>query len=672
MSQQPTDEPDFKQKFEDSSAQESQFAQAGKTVNQNQSTNNFYLSSRKRSHSSDRSEQERDWVLEKMITEVANWHHSRLHNKHLLNLLMQERPELIPPGNQAYRGGRNSTSPQPKRTSIIEVFDEEYIAGKLLILGEPGSGKTATLMQLAKELITRAKNDPNEPVPVLFNLSSWKPSKYRRVNRRDKESLRNWLLAKLETLYTVPRDLGLKWLKSQKLLLLLDGLDEQSFRIQLRCVKAINELFLQGIYEPKHLIVCSRRTEYEKIPDELKLSLNMAICLQPLDKVKIQNYLIETKYQDLWQRIQYSSELLELLESPLMLHLLISTPKDNQIFIDQDQSLNSTQAYRRALFDNHIDNQFSAETRQQARYRLIWLARGLTEDNPTEFLIEEMQPSWLLDENERRMYRIGVGLIIGLIIGLVGALISGSISSVLIGGLIGALIGGLSLIGALISGLKESSIRPFETLRWSAKRAPWRNLNNGLISVGLGEGLIFGVISNLGITDSKNFYQISNLVLLLKSRIDVLIGGLISGSMSAFINGLGESDNVENKVYANQGIRKSAFYAVIFALVFGIIGVLLGWFINFFISNQEFYFEKFLGLMGALIGGLVPGVACIEHFVLRLILYKNNYIPWNYARFLNYATQQGLLERVGGRYRFIHKLLQDHLLALELIDYRKT
>ncbi|MEH2124516.1 NACHT domain-containing protein [Nostoc sp.] len=671
MSQQPTDEPDFKQKFENSSAQESQFAQAGKTVNQNQSTNNFYLPSRKRSHSSDRSEQNRDWVLKEMNTKVAYWHRNRLHNKHLLNLLMQERPELIPPGNEAYRGGRNSTSLQPERASIIEVFDEEYIAGKLLILGEPGSGKTATLMQLAKKLITRAKNDLNEPVPVFFNLSSWKPSKYRRINRRDKESLRNWLLAQLEELYRVPRKLGLEWLDDGKLLLLLDGLDEQPFRIQLRCVKAINELFLKGTAQLKHLVVCSRRTEYEKIPDELKLSLKMAVCLQPYDKVQIQNYLIETKYQDLWEIIRHSSELLELLQSPLMLHLLISISKDNHTLSDKYQSLNSTQAYRLALFDDYINERFDLETQREDRYRLIWLAKGLKENNQTEFLIEEMQPSWLVDENERRMYRFGVGLIVGLVIGLVGALIIGSIS-VLIGGLIGALIGGLSLIGALISGLKESSIRPFETLRWSGIRASWRNLNNGLISVGLGEGLIFGVISNLGITDSKNFYQISNLVLLLKSRIDVLIGGLISGSMGTFINGLGKSDNVENKVYANQGIWRSAFYAVIFALVFGIIGVLLGWFIDLFISNQQFYFEKFLGLMGALIGGLVPGVACIEHFVLRLILYKSKCIPWNYARFLNYATQKGLLEKVGGRYRFIHKLLQDHLLALELIDYRKT
>jgi hypothetical protein len=62
-----------------------------------------------------------------------------------------------------------------------------------------------------------------------------------------------------------------------------------------------------------------------------------------------------------------------------------------------------------------------------------------------------------------------------------------------------------------------------------------------------------------------------------------------------------------------------------------------------------------------LIGGLAKGGdACIQHFVLRLILYCNGYIPWNYARFLDYATDRLFLQRVGGGYRFMHDLLRLH------------
>uniref|UniRef100_UPI0025E97524 hypothetical protein n=1 Tax=Okeania sp. SIO2F4 TaxID=2607790 RepID=UPI0025E97524 len=51
----------------------------------------------------------------------------------------------------------------------------------------------------------------------------------------------------------------------------------------------------------------------------------------------------------------------------------------------------------------------------------------------------------------------------------------------------------------------------------------------------------------------------------------------------------------------------------------------------------------------------------IEHLAIRIILFLTKKAPWNYARFLNYATEKMLLQRVGGGYRFIHRLLQEHL-----------
>lgn len=59
--------------------------------------------------------------------------------------------------------------------------------------------------------------------------------------------------------------------------------------------------------------------------------------------------------------------------------------------------------------------------------------------------------------------------------------------------------------------------------------------------------------------------------------------------------------------------------------------------------------------------GLGGGYVCIDHFLVRLSLYCTHSIPWDYARFLNYATERLLLQRVGGRYRFIHDLLRQSL-----------
>ena len=52
--------------------------------------------------------------------------------------------------------------------TIFDQFDQT-----LLLLGAPGSGKTTLLLELARDLIERAENDSDHPMPVVFNLSSW-------------------------------------------------------------------------------------------------------------------------------------------------------------------------------------------------------------------------------------------------------------------------------------------------------------------------------------------------------------------------------------------------------------------------------------------------------------------------------------------------------------------
>jgi hypothetical protein len=62
---------------------------------------------------------------------------------------------------------------------------------------------------------------------------------------------------------------------------------------------------------------------------------------------------------------------------------------------------------------------------------------------------------------------------------------------------------------------------------------------------------------------------------------------------------------------------------------------------------------------------LYGGLTCIQHIVLRYILYYSNTIPWNYPAFLDYCADRILLRRVGGGYIFIHRLLQDYFASLD-------
>ena len=72
---------------------------------------------------------------------------------------------------------------------------------------------------------------------------------------------------------------------------------------------------------------------------------------------------------------------------------------------------------------------------------------------------------------------------------------------------------------------------------------------------------------------------------------------------------------------------------------------------------QRQLFGWSFGLLGALWYG---GLDVIQHYTLRLILNLQGHTPANYARFLDYAVDRIFLQKVGGGYRFIHRLLLEH------------
>ena len=71
--------------------------------------------------------------------------------------------------------------------------------------------------------------------------------------------------------------------------------------------------------------------------------------------------------------------------------------------------------------------------------------------------------------------------------------------------------------------------------------------------------------------------------------------------------------------------------------------------------------------IGGLLGGLwLGGMDVIRHYTLRLLIYLRSYGPWNYAKFLDYAVDElHFMQRVGGGYIFIHRMLLEHFAAME-------
>ena len=197
----------------------------------------------------------------------------------------------------------------PSAIGIVEAFDGEGVAGRLLILGAPGSGKTTALLQLAHELARRAENDPGEPMPMLLNLSSW---------RDDSQSFSAWLVEQLKRKYGVRQDYGRKWLDERDVVPLLDGLDELPPARHEACIRAINQ-FQQDV-RPKYLVVCCRLAEYENVA--VKLQLNGAICLLPLRDEQVRDYLVRAGCAGVWQSIGSDLESMDLARSPLLLGMM--------------------------------------------------------------------------------------------------------------------------------------------------------------------------------------------------------------------------------------------------------------------------------------------------------------------------------------------------------------
>jgi len=135
-----------------------------------------------------------------------------------------------------------------------------------------------------------------------------------------------------------------------------------------------------------------------------------------------------------------------------------------------------------------------------------------------------------------------------------------------------------------------------------------------------------------------------------KGIYSALIALLLIGVMPAF-----KKSEIQEKTHTNQGIKNSIWNSCLVALICSLVGGLISGLINGLIIGITSAIS--LGLIAGLGSG---GIACIQHFTLRLILYRNSHIPWNYARFLNYATDRLFLQRVGGGYRFMHDLLRQH------------
>ncbi len=255
-------------------------------------------------------------LLQQVGAEIASRLRQSLHNQIFINIEKEDQTKQVKrPWDYEVKVGNQANEKLDPNVTIIDVFERRDIKGRLLILGKPGSGKTTTMLDLARELLERSQH-PNESIPVLVNLSSWASKQ---------QSIPEWLVEELKTKYGVRSDIGKKWLQEQKLLPLLDGLDEVRSDRQRACVEALNQWISgnAGDSSPGQFVVCSRIEEYEQL--ETQLQMNGAICLTELSSGQIQGYLESVRRSHLWSLVSHNQTLKDLLRAPLFLSLDAAT-----------------------------------------------------------------------------------------------------------------------------------------------------------------------------------------------------------------------------------------------------------------------------------------------------------------------------------------------------------
>lgn len=311
----------------------------------------------------------------------------------------------------------------PAGKTMATMFDESERS--LLILGEPGYGKSTSLLALAQYLLRLYDRDPAQPVPVVLYLSSW---------AKKRQPIADWAQREVLEFYRVSdRDFS-EWLENGQVVLLLDGLDTLPIAAREQCVKAINDFADQQISRTgfSGIAVCSRFDEYQRCGH--RLNLESAIQLQPLTESQILDFLqkFEGKMAGLRSFIKEDATLLEDAKTPLVLGMLSvayhMAPEKFSGYSDPDgqaevmpQPLDDrkeilVQTYLERVFEDH-PNDDQAFSQKQILAGVRWLASRMAQQHQSVFQLENLQPSWLTSNAQKCLYAVVYGAILGFVVG---------------------------------------------------------------------------------------------------------------------------------------------------------------------------------------------------------------------------------------------------------------
>ena len=456
---------------------------------------------------------------------------------------------------------------------IVEVFCERIPTRRLVVLGDPGSGKTMLLVRLAQGLLANRATRTDLAVPVIFSLASWNPLE---------EGLFTWMEACLSRDYlglgqAAPIPHGdvsrAAALLAQKMILpILDGFDEMPFELRPVALDVINQSLPPG----QGLVLSSRTQEFREVLEapgivSVKLAGAVGIELQTLDGMVAGAYLLrdagstvnaERRWKPVIDKLGTSSPVGMALRTPLMLFLTrtIYNPRPGDgrgtVFADpailcDDDRFTDQQAVEKHLLSSYVPACYRplspgdriARDADSAERALTFLAQHL--EGP---LSGSPDLAWwqLTRSVPRRLSSVLVWLLVvsgvfvpiaglgGLISGLAYGLVkmgtggtSASLEFGLIAGVTGGMTGGLvfGIFTSIMAIARKSSRAPGGA--WLGGRPPVNRVrltwDGSFIALVLGLTLFCGIVAHALFS--------SSIVLLVSAPL--LVALLVWGSLHA-------------------------------------------------------------------------------------------------------------------------------------------
>jgi len=534
-------------------------------------------------------------------------------------------------------------------TSLERIFDEHR--GRLLVIGEPGAGKTSLLLQLADALLQRRENR----VPVILNLATWNETY---------KNFEHWLLETLPRAGSISKAYAKTLVLEDRLLPLFDGLDEVKAEHRQACLDAIAQY---GQVAEHQYVICSRTREYTEIGEA---PVYAQIELQPLKAEQIRAELENSAQPEakfLLHAIEQDPLLAEVVRNPFYFNttqLLLASMKSYTSLGIQASTVEELQV---ALVEKFVAQQLNTTVKtafsaEKSRRWLGFMAKKMEERGLVVFELVDLNLGWLPIQGWG-WYSFW-GFCVFMFFPIIHSITQEDVVSSLILFFISFIFSFIWLVGFSEKfNVPKSPVWSFAKMNSQYKKIiaalitliVWLLLKINKTNSELLDLLLiapfFTLESELGVI---SFFVVMLTSTILRLGITTVPTFILAVFLTFFNAGFAMKSPFSDKSNPYSGLLSSYFREVMYVFTFFFVFHFEAW-----VRERDvlFYWQEIFIFVIPL-----PFYLYVRHLLLRIELWNNSLLPLNLLTFLREMDARHIFESPGGTWRFRHKILQDYFI----------